>query len=523
MMNKCLHSMKIACLRMMVIVTLLFSASGCNDFFDVDSRHAASEEQQWQTMEDTRAALMGVYGLMRAALADNNTHWVCGELRGGDFTVVERADLQAVVDNNLSLNIGLVEEVADWRRFYAVINAAAVFMENASQVVENDQAYSELNLQYDLAQAHALRALAYFYMVRIWGDVPLITYSYDDGSFPEAGRTDAQDVLAYVKEELVNAMDDIPYLFGTDNNLYYQEDDSEWQGVLLNKLSVAAILAHVSMLMGNYSDAETYATFVLENYTEIGITEARKIVPVDVLVSSTGFFLGSNTTYAPNRLVAFNFLDASSETTQEGHLEQWTLADPYVQKTAPEIYVTADTLFKAFDDTGDQRFGIDTTTVQYNNVYVDMTSSRPLFKKICVVQDGSDDTNDYAVFGSTLVFTRIEELILLRAEALVMENRAVEALLDLNEMRSERGLTQLSYVKDLDSDKNKLIDAIFAERRRELMGEGWRWYDLIRRQKLLQDDSDFLQFIKEGGEYWPIAQSVLKANPNITQNKYWSN
>lgn len=67
----------------------LFSAlvclflQSCNDFLDVDPKHAASETQQWKTLEDTRSALMGVYGLTRAALADNNTHWICGDLRKG--------------------------------------------------------------------------------------------------------------------------------------------------------------------------------------------------------------------------------------------------------------------------------------------------------------------------------------------------------------------------------------------------------------------------------------------------------
>ncbi len=39
----------------------------CNDFLNVESKRIAKEDQQWSTLEDTRAALMGVYGLMRAA------------------------------------------------------------------------------------------------------------------------------------------------------------------------------------------------------------------------------------------------------------------------------------------------------------------------------------------------------------------------------------------------------------------------------------------------------------------------
>ena len=69
-----------------------------------------------------------MYGLMRAALADNNTHWACGELRNGDFTAYGRADLDAIIHNDLNRNIPMIDEISDWRRFYAVVNAASVFI-----------------------------------------------------------------------------------------------------------------------------------------------------------------------------------------------------------------------------------------------------------------------------------------------------------------------------------------------------------------------------------------------------------
>ena len=80
------NNMKKLRLALFSALACLFLQS-CNDFLDVDPKHAASETQQWKTLEDTRSALMGVYGLTRAALADNNTHWICGDLRKGDFTV----------------------------------------------------------------------------------------------------------------------------------------------------------------------------------------------------------------------------------------------------------------------------------------------------------------------------------------------------------------------------------------------------------------------------------------------------
>ena len=149
-------------------VVVISGMSACSDFLESESHHTLPDEHSWNTLEDARAGLMGMYGLMRAALADNNTHWACGELRNGDFTAYGRADLDAIIHNDLNRNIPMIDEISDWRRFYAVVNAASVFIENVGNVLGQDKAYSEQTLKWDVAQAHALRGLAYFYMVRIW-------------------------------------------------------------------------------------------------------------------------------------------------------------------------------------------------------------------------------------------------------------------------------------------------------------------------------------------------------------------
>ena len=61
------NNMKKLRLALFSALVCLFLQS-CNDFLDVDPKHAASETQQWKTLEDTRSALMGVYGLTRAIL-----------------------------------------------------------------------------------------------------------------------------------------------------------------------------------------------------------------------------------------------------------------------------------------------------------------------------------------------------------------------------------------------------------------------------------------------------------------------
>ena len=206
---------------------------------------------------------MGIYGLMRAALVDNYGHWIYGEMRYGDFTPYSRADLRVVQENKLRSAYPLLKDLTDWRRFYAVINAASLFIERAPEVMARDKRYTERDMKFDVAQARTIRSLMYFYMVRIWGDVPLLKDSYDNGSFTELARSTEATVLAFAETELLAAAQDLPYRYAFGTQTYYGESYGTWVGVLVNKITAYSLLAHVAAWQGKYINAEVYSRFVI--------------------------------------------------------------------------------------------------------------------------------------------------------------------------------------------------------------------------------------------------------------------
>lgn len=491
-----------------VLISSLCLTTSCSDYLDIDSKQVAAEDTQWNQIEDARSGLMGIYGLLRAALANNNAHWMYGDIRLGDFVSYSRNDIDAVVNNKLNYSAPLLQNLSDWRRFYAVINAASVFIEKAPRILNQDSKYSELNLKLDIAQAKSLRAFAYFYMARIWGDVPIIPSALDNGTFNEYPRSKEIEVLNYAENQILSVVKDLPYLYGSNNQRYYGQSDSYWSGALFNKISAYAVLAHISAWKGNYINAEVYAKFVQDNYSQSNISEFTSIIN---LTSTTGFF----SQRSASQMVAFNFLDFNGESTKTGHIEDLTLAAPFISREHPQIYIPKDSIVSIFKNPYDFRFGIDTISQSYRtNYFTNYNSSVPLFSKIKVLQDGIA-TGTYELYGSTLIFTRMEEMTLLRAEALLANNRSSDAIIELNKIRTRRGLP---LFVDGDGD---LYDAIFEERRRELMGEGWRWYDRVRYQRLTDRDSSIRQLVQENGIYWPVSEKVLQSNSKITQNSYW--
>ncbi len=491
------------------IAICFFLLSSCNDYLDIDATSTASEENRWQDITDSRSSLIGIYGLLRAALANENAYYAYGDLRANEFKVMNRTDLSAITQNNLDAPYESLRELRNWKRFYAAINAASVFIENAPEVAKNDPRYSEDNLVIDLAQARALRAFAYFYMVRIWGDLPLLTSSYDNGSFKEFPRVPQESILKFAKNELLAVADDLPYQYGVGQQDYYGEPNSYWQGMLLTKLSAYTILAHIAAWNQNYLDAETYAKFVMDNAEQANATYSS----IATLTGTNGIFSGRKA----SRIVSFGFFDEGNESSVNGHLESWTLAQPLISKEVPEIFIPKDSIISIFDFPYDLRFGIDTISkVYYKNYFATFSENTPVFSKIKVIRDGVSE-GDFHVYSSAITFSRLEEITLLRAEALAALGMEMDAVPLLNIVRTSRNLP----IFRLDRDEVDLIDAIFQERRRELMGEGWRWFDMVRHNRLKYKNGFIRELIKNEGIYWPIADEVLRNNSMINQNSYW--
>ncbi|MGO3655554.1 MAG: RagB/SusD family nutrient uptake outer membrane protein, partial [Sphingobacterium sp.] len=153
-----------------------------------------------------------------------------------------------------------------------------------------------------------------------------------------------------------------------------------------------------------------------------------------------------------------------------------------------------------------------TTEVYFRN----FNGQYPVFSKVKCIMGGVTDPT-FRFYSSATIITRLEDMYLLRAEALATVGEEAGATELLNTIRERRGLSNYSAARN-----GELINAIFQERNRELMGEGHRWYDMIRHYKIINDNSELSQLIREGGIYWPIANDVLSQNDLLTQNEYWN-
>jgi hypothetical protein len=525
-------------MKKIILLSLIFFtliADSCKKSLDVASSRVVNEVNYWNTLEDARAGIMGIYGLTRAALADNNGHWIYGDVRLGSFDSPIRQDLKAIIRNDLNASYPVINQLSNWRRFYAIVNSANIFIERINEIKTKDPRYTSNNMQVDIAQARFLRALAYFYMVRIWGDVPLILSSRD-GSFENRPRTDQNAVLAYAQSEMLAAALELPYVYSLNDlqqpGLYYNQSNGRWGGALVTKLGAYAMLGHVAAWQGKYSDVIKYTRIVLTEYNtkaSLGYTSTA------TLTAPGGLFYKAAFNANNNQMLAFGFVWDNQDAAFTGNIESLTLADPIVNKNVPDIYLPKDSILSIFKETNDARFNIDTTGVTYADAltkqgyFANFNGRYPIFAKIKVIMGGDKDPT-FRLFSSSILLTRLEDVTLLRAEAYAVLGENTLAIADLNAVRKLRYNVDQVGIQNNDANdyatynavrNGPIIEAIFKERQKELMGEGHRFYDRVRYEKIKQNNPQFMQLINSGGIYWPIAKEILAQNPLITQNSFW--
>lgn len=106
-----------------------------------------------------------------------------------------------------------------------------------------------------------------------------------------------------------------------------------------------------------------------------------------------------------------------------------------------------------------------------------------------------------------IIITRLAEMYLISAEAKGLSN----GLGRLNELRAFRGLAPVNP-----ANESEFIDAILQERHLEFLGEGFRWFDLVRTGRLetkLNLDSKFNKL--------PVPSREMELNKLLEQNSYW--
>lgn len=404
---------------------------------------------------------------------------VLPELSADNLSVISGAlvTYEAYYTNNLNSNNNTGVEF--WNLFYPLIfdaNAAIAGLQASGSLTPAVR-------QQLIGEAEFVRAFSYYYLVSLYGDVPLVTGT-DYKINASMGRTAAKTVWQQVIADLKDAQNKLSanYLDGTLLTTTTEK-------VRPTKWAAAALLARAYLYVGDYADAQAEASLVISNNN-------FSLCPLS----------GPGSVFLRNSAEAIWQLQPVA--TGANTLDAMAFVIP---ATGPSLvsfplYINP-TLINSFE-AGDQRFvnWIGSVTTGGKTYYY------PYKYKVSTY--GAPVTEYEMVF-------RLGEQYLIRAEAEANNNDPADAVTDLNTIRTRAGLPNYAG----GTDNASLETAILKERRVELFTEwGSRWLD-IKRTGTVNTVMGAAYPQKVPGGVWnpqwslyPLPVNDLKTDPNLTQN-----
>ena len=177
--------------------------SSCTDYLTIIPPGIITEENYWQTKDDVNGLMAKAYlDLLSSDAVQKAIIW--GELRADNMTYPANysKDIKYIVEANILDENGYT----NWAVYYKAIQTANLVIERAPQVVEHDPDFTEGDLQVVMGEMYALRALAHFYLVRTFRDIPMALKAVsNDGDMPQYSQVHPIEALNLIMADLDKA------------------------------------------------------------------------------------------------------------------------------------------------------------------------------------------------------------------------------------------------------------------------------------------------------------------------------
>ena len=535
--------MKKVLLKIRYIAVVLCSVgvlTSCNDFLSTIPLNEIVLENFWENEEELNSVVMSCYsGMAQGDFLTRLILW--GELRSdnvvegiitGDIPYVNNDQLRDMLEGNIQQDY----YIADWSCFYRVINRCNTVLYYAPQVLERDPDFKTSEWEYIKAEMLTLRALCYFYLVRSFRDVPFVTEpTIDDSQELKVAAADPDVVLNQLVKDLQEAELTALKEFPKEAASMYSYTKAR-----VTKQTVWSLLADIYLWMERYDECVVYCEKVIE--AKVAEAEENKMSYEGnyPLIANQRTSSSNNIHQAYNQIfgdrysfesifeMPFGYNYEDKRDALRSYYGAWDM-EPGVMVASPFIAEGAkdgNEIYKKGDIRSIESFDWSNTSIN---------------KYVCYhISDNESSTKMMSKY-SNWIFYRLTDVMLMEAEALVERNDSIDG--DPTDLKKAFDLAssvyhrsnlkeELKFSGDLTA-QDGLRKFVLEERQRELMFEGKRWFDLVRKARREGNNSAMLdlatrkytspgtvksKWIKPDMLYLPIHENELKVNPLLKQN-----
>lgn len=491
---------------------LAASLSSCvNDWLDVAPSDGTDADAALTSSSDLAAARTGMYKALKgnSSLVDyyGQQFFVYGDVHAGDDYQYNNLGGSNRASFYYDMNYQTASEFTSstsssnvaWKSPYIVIGRANRIIAAAEGGALSDAAEAKATIDQYAAEAKVLRALAHFDLVRIYGKpytedqgaslgVPLVTEVLESNAKP--ARSTVAEVYTQVVKDLTEAI---------SSNALATETEPGYVSVWGAK----AILSRVYLNMGDYANALSVAEDIIKNSGAVLWTRDQYLKAWDASTPNESEFLF--------RLNVAGSTD-NNDLNGIGNLQQ---RDGYKEMVATKKFV-------------------DMLTSDPKDVRNDMFLPAKAEKEVAVYGTNKVFLNKLRGQGGNLrnvtivPIIRLSEVYLTAAECAFRNNDKTKAVEYLNDLVKNRTTT----VASLATVDNITRERILIERRKELIGEGQRYFDALRNNETItrytsEADKGWHKTLSKDAQSFnrdyfkaiaAIPQAEINANPNIKQN-----
>lgn len=457
------------------VVILLLLQSCSSDLLNTSPEATKVTSQFYTDASQIEQGINAVYGTLQYTGQYQQAMLVIGEIPSDNtydevpandsFTYGE-FDFFTIQPNNSLI-------ASTWKDHYIGIQQANIILNRIDAIQDMAQATKSSRI----GEMKFLRALMYFNLVRVFGDVPLVTKETTNvNDYFGQGRTPVSEVYAFIEKELKEAIPLLPA--------------ATTQKGRVTKAAAMGILGKVLITENKYTDALPYLSQI-EGLGYSLLSDVSKIFDV---------------TNKNNAEIIFDVQFASGI---NGNSE----GSPAFQLFSPSGTVAG---AKGHNLPTKEIYNLYTGDDKRKSAYIGLTSNGiPYTKKIVktsnVIADG----------GSNIVVLRLADVYLMIAECYAKANDLSNANVYLNKIKSRAGVASVNLVS-----QQALLAEIDKERRLELVGEGHRWFDLVRTGKAVQVMTQHFAStpgystatIDQHNLLMPVPQGQINTDPAIKQN-----
>ncbi|HVU56259.1 MAG TPA: RagB/SusD family nutrient uptake outer membrane protein [Puia sp.] len=402
---------------------------------------------QLQTLKKSDYALIGIVGTDEARCTYQSQGY-------GDYW----ANVTGLDVYDIKFSSQNYQLTGFWQDCYiGIANANAAILGIPDATIADPSVRSRL-----LGECKFMRALFYFYLVQLYGDIPLRTEATPFSAGVK--RSPAADVYALI-------IDDLKFAIA---NLWTKSKNPD-----IGRASVEAakaLLGKVYLTQKDYNDAKTTFEDLINTNGLTLLTDYSQLFDGQHENNAESLFEIQYSTDANNTQGLQNLFGSYAGPGIPG--EAYDSHTPGNGGTV--VMATAYYSDTVFDKTNDKRYLVSIWPHRYdgsgNTMDWWVDPGLPTIKKYDISSSDIDIYNS----GKNLYYLRASDVYLMYAEVLNELGQTGPALVPLNKVRNRAGLQNLEDAWGGTPTQTELRTELLDERMRELGGEGWRWFDLKR-------------------------------------------